>query len=618
MDQWTAQRVRETFLRFFKERGHAVIPSASLIPENDPSVLFTTAGMHPLVPYLMGQVHPAGKRLVNVQKCIRTGDIDEVGDNRHLTFFEMLGNWSLGDYFKKDAIAWSHELLTSKDWFGLDPNRLAVSVFAGDADASRDEESAAAWKALGINDARIAYLGKDDNWWPAGGKNPGPQGPDTEMFYWISDDPPPAAFDPKDDRWVEVWNDVFMQFKRTPEGAYAPLAQQNVDTGMGLERMLCVLTGKKTVFETDLFESMLEKIVLLCSDRDFKSTLVEFRRERSRRIIADHIRAATFMLGDPFGITPSNVDQGYVLRKLIRRAVRAGRSVGIITKSPWTPDIAEVIITHYREAYPELERHRSRILFELREEEERFNETLDRGLRRIAALGDHVSGTDAFDLYQSYGFPPELTEEILGERGATLDRDAFDVAMKAHQEKSRAATGQRFQGGLADHSDQSIRYHTATHLTHQALRTVLGDHVEQRGSNITPERMRFDFVHPEKLTSEQVQKVEALVRQQIAANLPVHYELMDVAEAKKAGVIGLFEDQYAKLGGKVKVYFIGSADQGFFSTEICGGPHVARTGLIGTFRIAKEEAVSRGVRRIRAVVEPPVAPMEVAGLKSHR
>ncbi|MBI4435024.1 hypothetical protein HY635_04425, partial [Candidatus Uhrbacteria bacterium] len=460
---WTAQRVRETFLRFFKERGHAVIPSASLIPENDPSVLFTTAGMHPLVPYLMGQEHPAGKRLANVQKCIRTGDIDEVGDNRHLTFFEMLGNWSLGDYGKEDAIRWSYELLTGRNpfsisyeiekggkedgverWFGIDPGRLAVSVFAGDADAPRDEESVAVWRSLGILDARIAYLGKDDNWWPAGGKNPGPQGPDTEMFVWIGEGSAPQTFDPKDDRWVEVWNDVFMEYSRAPspsrspsqgEGEkkiswYEPLEQRNVDTGMGLERMLTVLTGKRTVYETDLFAPIIREIEMLVGEVGERRGGVHPRpregmkpsptegdaAERHRRIIADHLRAATFILGDPFGVAPSNVDQGYVLRKLIRRAVRAGRSVGI-TKTPWTPLIAEVVIAYYREAYPELEQHRSRILFELREEEERFNETLDRGLKRIAALGDHVSGIDAFDLYQSYGFPPELTAEILTERG---------------------------------------------------------------------------------------------------------------------------------------------------------------------------------------------------------
>jgi len=474
------------------------------------------------------------------------------------------------------------------------------------------------WKSLGIPESRIAYLGKDDNWWPAGGKNPGPQGPDTEMFVWIGEGSAPETFDPKDDRWVEVWNDVFMEYNRTPEGAYEPLKQKNVDTGMGLERMLCVLTGAKTVYETDLFEAILEKIEGLRrtspGGRDSSASPqndTDNAGARSLRIIADHLRAATFILGDPFGIAPSNVDQGYVLRKLIRRAVRAGRSVGI-EKSPWTPDVAGVVITHYRDAYPELEQHRSRILFELREEEERFNETLDRGLKRIAALGDHVSGTDAFDLYQSYGFPPELTEEILGERGATLDRDAFHVAMKAHQEKSRAATGQRFQGGLADHSDQSIRYHTATHLIHQALRTVLGDHVEQRGSNITPERLRFDFSHPEKLTPDQLKRVEALVQEQIDADLSVHYELMDVATAKSSGVIGLFEDAYAKLGGSVKAYFIGSPDRGYFSKEICGGPHVARTGMIGRFTIAKEEAISRGVRRIKAIVEPSEGRVDVA------
>ncbi|MFH1098912.1 MAG: alanine--tRNA ligase-related protein [Candidatus Uhrbacteria bacterium] len=696
--EWTAQRLRETFLRFFKERGHAIIPSASLIPENDPSVLFTTAGMHPLVPYLMGQVHPAGKRLANVQKCIRTGDIDEVGDAVHLTFFEMLGNWSLGDpdapdkigtgYFKKDAIRWSWELLTGKEWFGLDPQRIAVTVFAGDADAPRDNESAALWKSCGIPERHIAFLGKDENWWPAGGKHPGPQGSDTEIFYWISDDPPPVEFDPKDGRWVEIWNDVFMEFNRVAEGVptpspdapdasvgtspvgtghspsspsgtlsrcsglrrdlalleegekkegsqYEPLAQKNVDTGMGLERMLCVLTGAKTVYETDLFEPILRSIEGLITahpptpphpegggerKEDFlplhlgggaRGGGVYDVDERHRRIIADHLRAATFILGDPFGISPSNVDQGYVLRKLIRRAVRAGRGIGI-TKSPWTPDVAEVVIAHYRSAYPELEQHRSRILFELREEEERFNETLDRGLKRIEALGEHVSGTDAFDLYQSYGFPPELTAEILTERGTTFDREEFDAAMKKHQEQSRAAMGQRFAGGLADHSDQSIRYHTATHLLHAALREVLGDHVAQKGSNITPGRLRFDFSHPQKLTPDELVRVNAIVQEKIDADLSVHYELVPIEEAKAVGAIGLFEDKYAQLGAKVKMYVVEGPKKGCVSREICGGPHVVRTGMIGKFRIVKEEAISQGVRRIKAVVDPPNGGVEIA------
>lgn len=658
---WTAQRVRETFLRFFKERGHAIIPSASLIPENDPSVLFTTAGMHPLVPYLMGQEHPAGKRLANVQKCIRTGDIDEVGDATHLTFFEMLGNWSLGDYFKEEAIRWSFELLTGKPFsisheiekgqevsmagggFGIDPKRLAVSVFAGDADAPRDEESVAIWKSLGIPEPRIAYLGKDDNWWPAGGKHPGPQGPDTEMFVWIGEGSAPDVFDPNDDRWVEVWNDVFMQFKREGEKSlvYQPLKQKNVDTGMGLERMLTVLTGTKTVYETDLFGVILRKIEELVGaphppkpplptgGGETKKRFLPLTSgggareggaiERHRRVIADHLRAATFILGDPFGVSPSNVDQGYVARKLIRRAIRAGKHVGITRSELWTPDIAAMVIAHYGEAYPELRANASRIAFELREEEERFNEVLERGEKHLAKLiaalptnTPAISGRDAFTLYESYGFPIEITEDLAREQGRTVDRASFDAAMREHQEQSRAAQGQRFQGGLADHSDQSIRYHTATHLTHQALRTVLGERVEQRGSNITSERMRFDFSHPEKVTAEQLRQVETLIQQQIDADLPVHYELMEVAEAKERGVIGLFEDAYAKLGGKVKVYFIGSPERGFFSKEICGGPHVAQTGMIGRFRIVKEETISRGVRRIKAVVEPPAGHVEIA------
>ncbi|MBI4433837.1 alanine--tRNA ligase [Candidatus Uhrbacteria bacterium] len=614
MSHWTAQQLRDRFLEFFRQHGHAIIPSASVIPEHDPSVLFTTAGMHPLVPYLLGQEHPAGKRLANIQKCIRTGDIDEVGDNRHLTFFEMLGNWSLGDYFKEDAIRWSWEFLTGDAWLALDPQRLAVSVFAGDADAARDDESVAIWRKCGVPDARIAYLGKDDNWWPAGGKHPGPQGPDTEMFYWIPHTPAPERFDPTHPGWVEIWNNVFMQFNRTAEGTYELLAQRNVDTGMGLERILTVLTGKQTVYETDLFTPILERIGTLAG-----AAPTTAEQERASRMIADHIRAATFILGDPFGIAPSNVDQGYVLRKLIRRAIRGGRGMGL-GATPWTALIAATVIDRYCDTYPELEQHRSRILFELQEEEERFREALDRGMRhytaRTSELPPHapISGVDAFALYETFGFPIEITEDLAREEGRAVNRAEFVAAMQAHQEQSRAATGQRFAGGLADHSDQSIRYHTATHLLHQALRTVLGDHVAQRGSNITPERLRFDFHHPQKVTPEEVQRVNALVQAHIDADLPVHYELLSVAEAKEVGAIGLFEDTYAALGERVKVYFIGDASHGFVSTEICGGPHVARTGLIGTFRIVKEEASSQGVRRIKAVIDPTDAPVTVAAL----
>lgn len=612
-----------------------MIPSASLIPENDPSVLFTTAGMHPLVPYLMGQVHPAGKRLADVQKCVRTGDIDEVGDAMHNTFFEMLGNWSLGDYFKEEAITWSFELLTGAQWFGIDKQRLAVSYFAGDADVPRDEVSADAWRLLGIADARIKPLGKKDNWWPAGGKQPGPQGPDTEIFVWTGEGSAPAAFDSTDKRWVEVWNDVFMEFRRTDDGRYEPLAQKNVDTGMGLERMLMVLEGKSSVYETDLFRPIISQILNVAgvvheaeniptSVYPLGVTADRAHAVRLVRIIADHIRAVTFILGDPFGVAPSNIDQGYVVRKLIRRAIRSGKMIEItpVGDPNWTPAIADAVICHYRNAYPELENNRSRILHELQEEEERFREVLEDGTREakkffvpiVAAGGTVLSGDLAFHLYQSFGFPLELTEDLAHEcqPPLTVDRAGFEEASRAHQAQSRVATGQRFQGGLADHSDQSIRYHTATHLTHQALRAVLGPHVEQRGSNITPERMRFDFTHGEKLTPEQVAAVQQLVQQQIDADLCVSYTLMDAGQAKDSGVIGLFDDQYAALGGKVKVYSIGDPGGGYFSREICGGPHVARTGMIGKFRIAKEEAVARGVRRIRAIVDPTPGGIAIA------
>ncbi|MFH1430047.1 MAG: alanine--tRNA ligase [Candidatus Uhrbacteria bacterium] len=618
--EWTAELVRETYLNFFKQRGHIIIPSASLIPENDPSVLFTTAGMHPLVPYLLGQEHPSGKRLTDVQKCIRTGDIDEVGDATHLTFFEMLGNWSLGDYWKEEAIPWSWELLTGKDGFGIHPNRIAVTVFAGDNDALRDEESAELWKRAGVSEKRIAYLDKEENWWPAGGKHPGPQGPDTEMFVWTGDGDPPELFDPSDENWVEVWNDVFMTYNRTEDGVYEPLKQRNVDTGMG-DRILIVLEGKKHVYETDLFRPIVLKIAEL-SGRDF----IGASEDRRVRIVADHLRAATFILGDPFGIAPSNVDQGYVLRKLIRRAVRAGKSLGISCTEPWTPYIAEAIIEHYCSAYPELKNNCERIIFELTEEERKFYEVLERGTKHFDRLvkqlpegSSVISGTDVFTLYESYGFPLEMTEDLAREHepSLTVDRVAYAEAERTHQEQSRATAGQRFTGGLADHSDQAVRYHTATHLLHVALRSVLGDHIEQKGSNITPDRMRFDFTHAEKVTREQLAEVERIVREQIAADLTVSYELMSVEDAKRSGVIGLFDDRYAQLGEQIKVYRIGEGHD-MVSAEICGGPHVGRTGMIGNFHIAKEEAVGRGVRRIRAIIDPSQGvAMEIAQAASH-
>ena len=634
----TGNQVRETFLKFFEEKGHKVIPSASLIPENDPTVLFTTAGMHPLVPYLMGESHPEGKRLADAQKCVRTGDIDEVGDNRHLTFFEMLGNWSLGDYFKKEAIEWSFELLTAR--FGLDPARLYVSVFEGDAVASRDDESIGIWqeqyKKSGIDaqlGERIFAYPKAKNWWGPAGLT-GPCGPDTEMFYdtlalsgagdhaahWTGAE----ACHPNCDcgRYVEIWNDVFMQYFKDADGNFQPLAQKNVDTGMGLERMAMMLQNKPTVFETDLFVPIIQKIEELSGKlyqpegSGFRSVGQVISGEsaaldeshaatvRAMRVVADHLRTATFIIGDQRGVGPSNTDQGYIVRRLIRRAVRFGTQLGI--QGVFAPAIAEVVIGMYGGHYSELVKNRERVLAELRAEEEKFSATLERGLKEAVKLKEEtadsaeIPGDKAFYLYESFGFPKELTEEVLNKK---VDSATWDSAMKAHQDKSRAGAEQKFAGGLADHSEIVVRMHTATHLLHKALRNVLGEHVEQKGSNITAERLRFDFSHTAKMTPEEIAKVEALVNEQISKDLPVRFEMLTVDEAKASGAIGLFEDKYAALGNKVKVYMVGDETKGYFSKEICGGPHVEHTALVGKFKIAKEEASSAGIRRIKATVQ---------------
>ncbi|MDO8469558.1 MAG: alanine--tRNA ligase [bacterium] len=611
----TSDELRQKYLDFFKSKGHVVIPSTSLIPENDPSVLFTTAGMHPLVPYLLGERHPGGRRLVSVQKCIRTGDIDEVGDDVHLTFFEMLGNWSLGDpsesdgigragYFKKDAITWSYEFLTAKEWLGLDPLKLAVSVFAGDEDAPRDDESIAVWKSLGVPEERIAHLGKNDNWWPAGGKNPGPQGPDTEMFYWTGTGRAPAVFDPTDARWVEIWNDVFMQYDKQPttnnrqQGAekqyqFIPLKQKNVDTGMGLERTTAVITG------TDMFLiDTMKPLIQVVEELSLKRYSDGGEIARAMRIIADHVRSAAFILGDERGVMPSNTRQGYILRRLIRRAVRYGKSLGITV--PFTATVASTIIEVYGEAYPEFQKNKAVIIEELEREEERFGVALDRGLREFAKL-TAVDGKVAFDLYQSYGFPLELTEELARERGFTVDRAIFETEFQKHQELSRTASAGQFKGGLTDHSGIVVRLHTATHLLNAALRQVLGDHVWQKGSNITAERTRFDFSHGEKMTEEQKKKVEELVNGWISRDLMVEKKILPLEEARKSGAIGVFGEKYPDT---VSMYTIADPATGeVISREFCGGPHVTHTGEIGTFKILKEEASSAGVRRIKATVE---------------
>ena len=645
----TANELRSLFLKFFESKGHKVIPSASVIPENDPTVLFTTAGMHPLVPYLMGEKHPMGTRLTDVQKCIRTGDIDDVGDPSHLTFFEMLGNWSLGDYFKEQMIPWSWEFLTSKDWLGLDPDRLAFTVFAGDEDCPRDEVAANLWRAQGVKDDHLFYLPKKHNWWGPAGIT-GPCGPDTEMFI-IKDQPPcgpdcsPAC---SCGRYLEIWNDVFMQYEKQADGTFVPLKQKNVDTGMGLERTFCVLMGANTVYETEIFAGIIGKIEEL-SGRKYGE---DEETSRSIRIVSDHMRTATFIIGDDRGVTPSNVDQGYVLRRLIRRAVRHGMKLGM--PEGFTCEIAKVIINQYQDNYPELGRHADFILEQLKLEEERFQRTLKKGqaefekvygnmqrkkaafealkadkgnadvvaaaLKQLPPSPENVpviekikageiddatidgllagcariDGRSAFKLYDTYGFPIEITCEMAAEKGIQVDVEGFEERFKKHQETSHAGAEQRFTGGLADNSEVTAKLHTATHLLHAALRKVLGPEVAQKGSNITAERLRFDFSFGRKMTDEEKAEVERLVNESIQAHAPIICEEMTVAEAKAQGAIGLFESKY---GERVKVYTMGE-----FSKEICGGPHASNTGDLKSFKIKKEEASSAGVRRIKAVI----------------
>lgn len=591
----TSSELRQKYLDFFKERGHAVIPSASIIPNNDPTVLFTTAGMHPLVPYLMGQKHPEGTRLTDVQKCIRTGDIDEVGDASHLTFFEMLGNWSLGDYFKKEAIAWSYEFLTSPKYLGLDPDKLAFTVFEGDSDAPRDEESAELWKAQGVKEDHIFYLPKKHNWWGPAGQT-GPCGPDTEMFIITDKEPCGEDCSPACScgRYLEIWNDVFMQYHKNADGTFEPLQQKNVDTGMGLERTLCVLTGKDNVYETEIFSDQLAKISELCGKKYGDSEQVT----RAFRIIADHIRTATFILGDDLGVSPSNVDQGYVLRRLIRRAVRFGRKLDM--PENFTPAIAQVVIDKYKSVYPELERNKDFVLEQLRLEEERFAKTLEQGTKEFEKLVDKLkisgtlSGRLAFRLYDTFGFPIEMTQELAKENDLTVDIDGFNAAFKKHQELSKAGSEQKFKGGLADHSEETTKLHTATHLLHAALRKVLGDEVAQKGSNITAERLRFDFSFHRKMEPEEIAEVQRLVNEAIERKMPITMEEMSVEDARNSGAIGLFGDKY---GERVKVYTMGD-----FSKEICGGPHASNTGDLVAFKIQKEQSSSAGVRRIKAII----------------
>lgn len=591
----TSEFLREKYLGFFAERGHAVIQSASLIPENDPSVLFTTAGMHPLIPYLMGQSHPKGHRLTDVQKCVRTGDIEEVGDDSHLTFFEMLGNWSLGDYFNHQSIKWSYEFLTSKKYLGLDPDRISVTVFAGDDDAPRDEDSAKVWEECGIPKERIYYLPKKHNWWIAG--TTGPCGPDTEIFW---DTGKPACSDHCDPscdcgKYLEIWNNVFMQFNRQADGTYLPLTQKNVDTGMGLERTVCVLNGFKSVYDIDLFQGAFAKIEEL-SGKKYNS---DPKTMRAMRIIADHVRTSTFLLGDPVGVVPSNVDQGYVLRRLIRRAVRMANSLGMPKGS--IAEIAKVYIDVYKDVYSELTQNHDKIIDELNKEEDKFSKTLVAGEKEFTKVISHIQGNvvpggTAFKLYDTFGFPIEMTEELAAENGYTVDVEGFKQKFAEHQAKSHAGSEQRFKGGMAEGGGIETTYlHTATHLLQAALRKVLGDEVKQKGSNITPERLRFDFSFSRPMTAEEIAETQRLVNDAIQRDLPITCEEMPVEEARKTGAIGLFGDKYGEV---VKVYTMGD-----FSKEICGGPHAEHTGQLGHFVIQKEQSSSSGVRRIKAILE---------------
>ncbi len=591
----TGDELRQSFLSFFAERGHIIIPSAPLVPENDPSALFMSAGMQPLVPYLLGEIHPGGRRLVNVQKCLRTDDIEEVGDISHNTFFEMLGFWSLGDYWKQDSLRWTLEWFTRV--LGLEQERISVTVFAGDSDAPRDDEAVQVWLELGIPQDRIYYLPKKDNWWPPVGKT-GPCGPDSELFYDTGRPKHGPDCQPGCDcgKYIEIGNNVFMQYNKTAEGIYDPLKQRNIDVGIGLERTLCVHLGTSDVYATDLFIPIVERIGELRERQERKKAVSSEREKRLIRIIADHLRAATFIIAD--GVMPSNVEQGYICRRLIRRAVRCGHELNM--PYTFTAEVAQAVIARYGSIYPVLEERQTTILNELTREEERFRRTLSRGLRefqkqeeRLRQRGETIlAGETVFRLFDTFGFPPTLTAELAQEHGLSIDLDGFNLLFKQHQERSRLANQKKFEGGLADHSERTTQLHTATHLLHQALRDVLGIHVRQVGSNITQERLRFDFSHPKKLTSEEIRRVEQIVNEQILRDLQTTVEVMPLQQALDQGALAFFGERYGDL---VKVYKIGD-----YSMEVCGGPHVQHTGGMGRFRIIKAETIGQGVQRIRA------------------
>ncbi len=594
MKKLNSEQLRKLYLDFYNSKAHAVIESASLIPENDPTVLFTTAGMHPLVPYLLGEKHPAGKRLTDVQVCVRTGDIESVGDASHCTFFEMLGSWSLGDYFKRDAIAWSYELLLEK--FEFDKDRFAVTVFAGDENCPRDDESAKRWEELGISKDKIFYLDKKHNWWGPAGMT-GPCGPDTEMFIDTGKPKCSENCSPACDcgKYMEIGNDVFMQYFKNADGSFEPLKNKNVDQGMGLERMLCILNGYKSVFETDLFSFAIEKLEQLSGKRYGEDDDVT----KAMRIIADHTRTSTFLLGDRNGVSPSNVDQGYVLRRLIRRAMRYCRAIGVDDGA--LAELARLYVDKYKNAYPYIKENEERIVLELNAERDKFAKTIEQGLKEFDKVLSHLPqgmtvfpGKTAFRLYDTFGFPIEMTEELAKEKGFVLDTEGYKKAFADHQALSKAGAEQKFKGGLADNGVQTARLHSATHLLNAALKTVLNDNsIQQKGSNITAERLRFDFNFPRPLTKEELERVEQLVNGEIAKDVPVKLEEMTVEQAKAAGAIGVFSSKYGEV---VKVYTIG------FSKEICGGPHAATTGELGKFRMVKEQSSSAGERRIKAVL----------------
>ncbi len=583
-----AKELKKKYLDYFQSKGHAVIPSASLIPEHDPTVLFTTAGMHPLVPFLVGQPHPLGKRLVDVQKCIRTGDIDEVGDAMHHTFFEMLGNWSLGDYFKKEAIEMSFEFLNKV--LKLPLEKLAVTCFRGDKDAPKDEESARTWQKLGVPPERVAFLGKEENWWGPAGET-GPCGPCTEMYFWVGKEPAPKKFDPQDRRWVEIGNDVLLEYNKTKEGKYLPLKQKNIDFGGGVERILAVLNGLDDNYHTNLFLPIIKEIEEQ-TGRSYE------KNKREMRIIADHLKASVFILGDERGVVPSNLDQGYVLRKFIRRVIRLLKHLGTeMDKIDLTP-LAKEVIKIYSEEYPLLEEKREHIVSELKKEQEKFKKTLETGLKEFEKMASakKITAENAFLLFQSYGFPLEITEELAAERGIEVDSAGFKKEFAKHQELSRVGAEKKFKGGLSDASEETTKLHTATHLLNEALRKVVSPTIRQKGSNITPERLRFDFNLDRKLTLEEIKKVEEEVNRVIKQGLEVKREEMALEDAFKKGAHGEFGARYPS---RVSVYTVGEK----YSQEICMGPHVKNTKELGHFRIIKEESVAAGVRRIKAVVE---------------